>query len=546
VFLLGNKNIDDFFKKSAYKNEPQELKNYINELNQGVDPNRKTFTDRIGEFFKSVTEKASRYYPLRSRKDIVRKHSRFRRKLTTFFGRAIKRVMDRFNFEAGVDILDDTSVLYRRNKVNRNILMVTNAVFIIFTVIGNQKPNYIIIIIFGIIMLAINTTLGRIINEQPRTLVKQQMAMYFGSVYILIASVGVYVKLQISAVSLKVSDIGASNQFFTEAAMQNEFLARALTSATDTSIAQAGYILIYFALVVVALYQDPTLLRILFKWVLVVMTGIHILVLHQLYNYPSLTELYNYLVKTNFNVSIDIILRTLVLIVFYIALYSSVSIGEMMNNKRKEEFVKRSEMEKDFKAVVGDVFDVIGVFNSHTIIQNTEDAHRVAEVASRLASVLGLSSHVCTEIYDYSVIHISNAKELSILEYESKEVLNEKDYQAIREKTILGSVIIKRLQLNQKSEDIVRAHFEKTADSSFTEKMKRVQRSQEGQIILLSEMYDVLRQPRNYKSAFQHKRATDLLSIEFKEYFEDYILDRFLKYQAEFETYYNQYKHVPQ
>ena len=354
---MGNKNIDDFFKKSAYKNEPQELKNYINELNQGVDPNRKTFTDRIGEFFKSVTEKASRYYPLRSRKDIVRKHSRFRRKLTTFFGRAIKRVMDRFNFEAGVDILDDTSVLYRRNKVNRNILMVTNAVFIIFTVIGNQKPNYIIIIIFGIIMLAINTTLGRIINEQPRTLVKQQMAMYFGSVYILIASVGVYVKLQISAVSLKVSDIGASNQFFTEAAMQNEFLARALTSATDTSIAQAGYILIYFALVVVALYQDPTLLRILFKWVLVVMTGIHILVLHQLYNYPSLTELYNYLVKTNFNVSIDIILRTLVLIVFYIALYSSVSIGEMMNNKRKEEFVKRSEMEKDFKAVVGDVFD---------------------------------------------------------------------------------------------------------------------------------------------------------------------------------------------
>jgi len=163
-----------------------------------------------------------------------------------------------------------------------------------------------------------------------------------------------------------------------------------------------------------------------------------------------------------------------------------------------------------------------------------------------LASCLGLSSHVCTEIYDYSVIHISNAKELSILEYESKEVLNEKDYQAIREKTILGSVIIKRLQLNQKSEDIVRAHFEKTADSSFTEKMKRVQRSQEGQIILLSEMYDVLRQPRNYKSAFQHKRATDLLSIEFKEYFEDYILDRFLKYQAEFETYYNQYKYVPQ
>ena len=52
----------------------------------------------------------------------------------------------------------------------------------------------------------------------------------------------------------------------------------------------------------------------------------------------------------------------------------------------------------------------------------------------------------------------------SLISDESKEVLNEKDYQAIREKTILGSVIIKRLQLNQKSEDIVRAHFEKTVE----------------------------------------------------------------------------------
>lgn len=543
---MANKNIDDFFKKSAYKDEPEELKNYINDLNKGVDPIRKTFTDRIGEFFKSIAEKAGRYYPLKSRKDVVRKQTKFRRNITAIYKKASRKLLERFNFEAGVDILNDTSVLYRRNKVNRNILMVTNVVLIIFTLIGNQNPNYAVIIVFGIVMLAINTTLGKIIHEQPRTLVKQQMAMYFGSVYILMASVGVYVKLQLSAVALKVSDIGGLEGFGSELAMQTEFLRRAAYWATDASIAQAGYILIYFALVVVALYQDATLLRILFKWVLVVMTAIHIFITHQLYQYPSIAELYDYLIKTNFNVTIDIILRTLILIVFYIALYSSVSIGEMMNNKRKEEFVKRSEMEQDFKAVVGDVFDVIGVFNSHTINQNAEDAHRVAEIASRLASVLGLSSHVCTEIYEYSVIHVANLKDLSILEYESKEVLSEQDYRSIREKTILGSVIIKRLQLNQKSEDIVRAHFEKNADATFVERMKRVQRSQEGQIILLAELYDVLRQPRNYKNAFIHKRAIDLLSHEFSDYFEDYIIDRFLKYQIEFETYYNQYKYKAQ
>ena len=86
-------------------------------------------------------------------------------------------------------------------------------------------------------------------------------------------------------------------------------------------------------------------------------------------------------------------------------------------------------------------------------------------------------------------------------------------------------------------------HFEQTIDPNFTEKMKRVQRSQEGQIILLAELYDILRHERNYKSPLKHKRAIDLLQLEFKEYFEPYILARFLKYQMEFEKFYEQYKY---
>lgn len=546
MFDLGNnKNIDDFFKRSIEQEEPEQLKKYIDDLNKGVDPNRRTFTDRIAEFFKGMVEKAARYYPLRSKNEITSKPSNFSRKVRIIFRRSLKKLMDKFNFEAGVDILDDTSVLYRRNLVNKNILLVINIVFIIFTLIGNQNPNYVIIAGFGVMMLVINTTLKKIIHEEPRTLLKQQMAMYIGSVYILFASIGVYVKLQWSAVKFKVSDVINTTEFATQAAQESELLGRVVYSMTDASIAQAGYILVYFALVVIALYQDATLLRILFKWVLAVMTIIHIFVMYPLHMHAgTINELYEYLVVTNPNVSIDIILRTILLIVFYIALFSSVSIGEMLNYKRKEEFVKRREMEQDFKAVVGDVFDVIGVFNSHTINQNKEDAHRVAEIASRLASVLGLSSHVCTEIYDYSVIHVDKVKKLSILEYETKDVLDEKDYQDIRDKTILGSVIIKRLQLNQKSEDIVRAHFEKNADSVFTEKLKRVQRSQEGQIILLAEIYDILRQSRNYKNELKHKRAVDLLQLEFKEYFESHILDRFMKYQLEFEAFYEKYKYT--
>lgn len=540
----NQKNIDDFFKRSTPKEDPEELKKYIDELQKGIDPNKLTFTDRIALFFKNLFEKVGIYYPGKKKKEVTSKPSTFRRKLTIIYKRLWKKLSDKFNFEAGVDILDDTSVLYRRNRVNKNILMVTNIVFIIFTFIGNQNPNYIVIAGFAIVMLAINTTLKKIINEEPRTLLKQQLAMYIGSVYILFASFGVYIKLVVSASSLKIIDVLVNSEGLSLALQENELFDRVFVVATDTSIAQAGYILIYFALVVIALYQDATLLRILSKWVIVFMTVLHIFIMYPLYKYGGIVDLYTFLVVDNYNVTIDIILRTILLIVFFIALYSSVSIGEMMNNKRKKELIKRRELEIDFKAVVGDVFDVIGVFNTNTINQSIEDVHRLAELASRLGSVLGLSSNVCTEVYDYSTIHIEKVSELSILEYEGKEALNEKDYQAIREKTILGSVIIKRLQLNQKSEDIVRAHFEKTVEPGFTERMKRVQRSQEGQIILLAEMYDILRQNRNYKNKLKHKRALDLLELEFKEYFEPYILDRFIKYQHEFESFYDKYKYI--
>ncbi len=533
----NQKRLDDFFKRSD--KEPDELKKYYEDLNKGVDPNKQTNTDKVAFFFKNLAARAGVYYKRnKNEKEVTEKPSTFRRRIRVFYRKIIKRVINKFNFEAGVDILDDTSVLFRRNKVNRNILILSNMLFFIFTLIGNQRPDPIVIVGFGVVMFTINRTLKRIINEEPRTLLKQQMAMYVGSIYILVASIGVYIKLRVSAGTLNISDI-MSDGTLTLAMQENQIF----WYMTDISISQAGYLLIYFALIVIALYQDPTLLRILFRWVFVFMFVLHIVIMYPLYGYDGIDGLYTYLFVTNSNITIDIVLRTIILVIFYVALYSSVSIGQMMNSKRKEELIKRRVMEKDFTAVVGDVFDVIGVFNSHTITQNKEDVHRIAELASRLANVLGLSSNVCTEIYDYSVIHIDKVNDLSILEYEGKETLTERDYAIIREKTILGSVVIKRLQLNQKSEDIVRVHFEKTVDHNFIEKMRRVQRSQEGQIILLAEIYDILRQERNYKSSLKHKRAIDLLQLEFKEYFEPYIIDRFFKYQMEFEAFYDKYKY---
>jgi response regulator RpfG family c-di-GMP phosphodiesterase len=129
---------------------------------------------------------------------------------------------------------------------------------------------------------------------------------------------------------------------------------------------------------------------------------------------------------------------------------------------------------------------------------------------------------------------------LNLADISENEQLNEFDYQKIREKTIVGSVIIKRLQLDKKAEDIVRAHFEKTANKDFVKEMNSIQNNRESQVILLSNIYEILRQPRNYKRELKHQRAIDLIRLEFHPYFDPQIVDRFIKYADDFETIYFQ------
>ena len=167
----SGKNLDDFFKNNNKIKETEELHKYIDEISSGVDPNKLTFTDKIASFFKNVVEKIGIYYPDKDKEDTVEKHSTFQRKLRVYYRSISRKITEKFNFEQGVDILDDVSVLYRRNRVNKNILLVTNIVFIIFTIIGNQNPNFIVIAGFGVIMLSINTTL------KPRDTASQAVAV---------------------------------------------------------------------------------------------------------------------------------------------------------------------------------------------------------------------------------------------------------------------------------------------------------------------------------------------------------------------------------
>jgi len=519
------KMLDEFFRKNDSTNKKKEdkdkLKKKINDYFENVSvekaPKKKSFIDKVIDFFRMSSYKKS-FDENKVAENAKRREVEGKNKVSNLFQRIKFRFINWFSFEAGIDILDETQVLFRRNRVIRNITIVTNIVFILFTLIGSegvsQSINLIVTAIFALIAFLVSSTIKKIISEKPTTLQKQQMGEYVSGVYILLMAVAVYLKLKFSLVS------NADTNFF--------------------SITQAGYALIYFSLVVIALYQDSKLLSVVYKVTIVAMTIIHLVVLYPLYDYATnFVSLWDYIKGP---ILTDIFLRTLVLAVFMIALYSNAKISEDLNNKRKEELIKRRAMEKDFKTVVSDVFDVIGVYKQRgddVVEKNQEEStRRVAEMAAKLGNFLGYSSKLCQELFDFSTIHIDKKDLLTLEDYDDKEVLDEKDFLKIREKTIIGSVIIKRLQLEKKGEDIIRAHFEKTVTKDFIKEMNSIQNNRESQVILLCELYEILRQPRNYKRELKHQRAIDLIQLELYPYFDPQVVDRFIKYSDDFEAIY--------
>jgi hypothetical protein len=518
------KTLDEFFRKndSSKKKkdfeslESKKIDDYFNTVSSEKS-NKKGFIEKLVDFFR-ITSFKNKFDENKVAVNVKHLEVVGKSKAAKTWVKVKDFFVSRFSFEAGVDILDETSVMYRKNLVIKNIIFMTNIVFLLFTLIGssglNRSVNLIVTFVIFLIMFFTGRTVKKIIKDKPMTLQKQQMAEYISGIYILMMAVTVYIKLRLT--------LGDS--------LEGGFF----------SITQAGYSLIYFALVVIALYQDPKLLNVVFKVTIIVMTIIHVIILYPLYEYAdNITNLWNFI---SGEVLIDIFLRTLVLAVFMIGLYSTAKISEDINNKRKSELLKRQAMEKDFKAVVSDVFDVITVYKQRgeeSVERDFEQAtKRVAEMAAKLGNFLGYSSKLCQEIYDFSTIHVDKKDILNIDDFDTKEQLNEKDYQKIREKTIIGSVIIKRLQLDKKAEDIVRAHFEKTVNQDFIKEMNGIQNNRESQVILLSHIYEILRQQRNYKRKLKHQRAIDLIQLEFYPYFDPQIVDRFIKYADDFESIY--------
>lgn len=423
-------------------------------------------------------------------------------------------IKKRFAIEYDVDITDDTAMLYRRNIVVKNIIFFSNLVytliFFILSISDKTQTNIVITIILLPVTFVVNHTLKRLIMKDAGDAVKQQIASYFCVFYMFLTAILLYVKMR------SFSFIGTERPIYSDAA----------------------YVLIYYALVVISLYQNATMIKNITPYVLVGVTILHFVTTHDVVNEYSgsgaLEFIKNFLKSEDFR---DIIVRTVMLAAFLIVLYAVVYLSSRLQEQRKTELLKRQSVQDDFTKVVVDMFDI--TINGNQIPDSEHAQGNLLEtMCTKLSSIVGLSPNDTEKLRVFSTIHLKAKVDLDVSGIEDKDLQFEK----LREQTSLGNEITRRLELRRKRDDIIRAHTEGWSNDAFVRKTKEIQNNTESLIILLCELYITLRSPNNYKRPFSHDATMNLINQEFKVYFTDEILDRFVRFANDFEDLFNNYK----
>ncbi len=430
-------------------------------------------------------------------------------KISEFFSNIFLKY---FSFETGIDISDETQVLYKRNKVIKNIIFVTNWLYtiILFIVSFTDHTNLVLSAILVPVTFYVNYRLGKVINLNENNLLKQQIAMYIQCFYMILSSIIVYIKMKYS------------------------------TNDLDQTVmyAEVGYAMLYVSLVVVSLYQDKKLLYEISKLLLLIVTIIHFTVT---YNFIKVVEnkstfeaIYLVISTEAFK---DIILRTAVLVLFMIILYINVSISGFLQEERRKELTKRREVESAFSNVVINMYNA-NFGDMFITKENREESDLLADMSYQLASYLGLSIDECEDIKRYSHVYLDTKVDLSSIE----NIPNKDErFEALRKETEQGSIVAERLSLKRKTENIVRTHCQGSVTPEFIDFSKMVKEPWKNQIIALCDIYISLRSIRDYKRPYDQMQCERILESDFKQYFDNIVFDRFMTLIETFKNMYEGY-----
>lgn len=404
-----------------------------------------------------------------------------------------------FGFESGIDITDDTKVLYRKNIVIKNIIFISNLIFtLMFAFLSfGEKSNIVLTFILFPVTFLVNSGLKKTINKNPNDITTQTIASYIACFYMFLLSIVIYFKLKYGSIDY---------------------------------LKECGYILIYYSLAVCSFYQNKKLLKTVFEWVLALVTILHFTVTYEIIFSEMASDLglffKEFFVSNAFK---DILIRTILLCVFMLLLYAIVSMSGYMQEERKKELMKRREVQEDFTNVVTKIFEVT-LDNSSRSEEDKESVRIVSKMAKRLAELLSMPEEECQEIENFAKIHIERS-----VNFLSDGANEDEKFALLREQTNLGSIIISRLQLERKCEHIIRSTFEESNTQEFVLRMNRIQNEIQAQLILICELYVTMRSIKSYKKAYNHKLTMQYMTEQFSVYFDGNVFDRFVRFKDEFE-----------
>jgi hypothetical protein len=420
-----------------------------------------------------------------------------------------------FDLEAGVDILDEAESLYRKNKIIKRIVFITNLVFGLFLLTRDFSLIIISLLVFAF-TFGINRLLQSLIYSDPADELNQKIAMYLVSVNTLTVAIGTFINLHIDAVNAIASNVADAQVY--------------------SAIANVSYGLVFFSLIITAFYQNKQLVLYASYATFFIYTALHLIVIYPVYE--TVTDLVSLTEFIFTNQARDIIIRTIVLLIFILALNFNVRISEKLNEERKSEIANRRGLEQEFIQIVKDLFASIDVFQSTNLYLDKFTTYRSVQMIRKLAGVVGRRIQDLESITTFAKIHIDNKDVLTLLDYQSVTSLSMKDYDELKRRTNIGRDILSRIRIHQYAEDLVRNFTTKAYEK---ETQAPVAMSLDNQMVLLFDMYDALRMDRLYKDSFAHREAVRILRDHFADRFELQLLDRFIRFEDEFRELYDNF-----
>ncbi len=409
-----------------------------------------------------------------------------------------------FGFESGIDIANETQVLYRKNVVIKNIILVSNLIFtLIFALLSiGESSNIILMVILFPVTWLFNHCLKKTINKNPSDYMTQMIASYVNCFYMLLIAIVIYVKLRFGSIVF---------------------------------LQECGYILLYYSLAICSFYQNKKLLKMVFEWTLVIVTILHFTTTYTVVVWANDANPLEFLKSFMTSAALkDIIVRTILLLAFMLVLYCIVSMSGYMQEERKKELMKRREVQEDFTNVVTSIFEV--TLNSNVNDPGeADDAIIISKMAQRLSVDMGLSEQECKEIEEYAKIHVEKH-----VNFDPTGASEDEKFELLKEQTELGRIIIARLQLERKCEKILRRTFEDATPDHFIEEMKKIQNDTRGQIVMICELYVLMRTPKSFKKAYGHKTSIDYIENHLRVFLDPIILERFQRFNDEFEKIYDE------